>query len=81
MHSRTHQFGAELEVELRQPLQQRRIGTANCLGYTLHAQLNMPPVDGVVNAGQAEHLDARVLGLLLQHQRGQRGFHRAKHDD
>src|SRR3954470_5441715 len=68
-----HQFGAELGAQAMQPRQQVGIGGGGGVGRSLDPEVDVPTVLRVVDAGQAEHLDAGMRLLHLLHQRGERG--------
>jgi hypothetical protein len=77
----SHQFGAQLDVKRLQALQQGRPGRRHADRCALHAQFDVAAVFRMIDTGQAEHTDARMLPLDRLHQWRQGGLHRAKHDD
>ncbi len=53
----SHQFGAELRIQLPQARQQTLIGRRNHIRMAFDTQLNVTSVLGVVHARQTENLD------------------------
>src|SRR5580765_3888636 len=76
----SHQFGAEPRTVRRQPIEQHPVRGVELVAAALHAELDMPAVLRVIDARQAEYLDAVEPGLDALHQRRQRRLHRAEHD-
>ena len=56
----THHFRAKARIKAVQTLDQLRVGRVEPVGIALDAQFDVAAVLGVVDARQAEHLDARM---------------------
>ena len=76
----THQFRAKFEIEPGQTFPQSQVSRFNSFWHTFDAQLNMPPVNRMINAWQTKNLDVWMRGFERQHQWRQNRFHRPKNN-